>query len=318
MRIIPVIDLRAGEAVHGIGGDRARYEPVEIRAHAFAGRCAGARAGVRRRCSGRASCTWRISMRSRGGAAQYAMHQRLSRVARSWIDAGLGVGRGRVRADRCGCGSGGGGARDAAGTSRCCMRSYCGSERIGWRSVSICGMARRSRARSALRAMTPRELARRAVDAGVETVIVLDLARVGGLGGADDAMMREIRAALPGVDLIAGGGVRDQADLDRLAAAGANGALVATALHRGVIGAAVRDGRAVVLVVRAVCALLHARHARHDRHVRHAGIAARSNRLASIRRHGLHVHSTSRATRAPSLDATRACRCTSEVSRCRA
>ena len=84
--------------------------------------------------------------------------------------------------------------------------------------------------------MTPRELARRAVDAGVETVIVLDLARVGGAGGVDEAMMRELRAALPGVDLIAGGGVRDRADLDRLAAAGANGALVATAVHRGAIG----------------------------------------------------------------------------------
>jgi phosphoribosylformimino-5-aminoimidazole carboxamide ribotide isomerase len=88
----------------------------------------------------------------------------------------------------------------------------------------------------ALRTMSPRELARRAVDAGVETVIVLDLARVGRSGGTDEAMLHDLRAALPGVDLIAGGGVRDQADLDRLAAAGADGALVATALHRGVIG----------------------------------------------------------------------------------
>ena len=84
--------------------------------------------------------------------------------------------------------------------------------------------------------MAPRELARRAVDAGVETVIVLDLARVGGLGGADEAMLGDLRAALPGVDLISGGGIRDQADLDRLAAAGADGALVATAVHRGAIG----------------------------------------------------------------------------------
>jgi phosphoribosylformimino-5-aminoimidazole carboxamide ribotide isomerase len=52
----------------------------------------------------------------------------------------------------------------------------------------------------------------------------------------DEAMLCDVRAALPGVDLIAGGGVRDQSDLDRLAAAGADGALVATALHRGVIG----------------------------------------------------------------------------------
>jgi uncharacterized protein related to proFAR isomerase len=49
-------------------------------------------------------------------------------------------------------------------------------------------------------------------------------------------MLGELRAALPGVELIAGGGVRDQTDLDRLAVAGADGALVATALHRGAIG----------------------------------------------------------------------------------
>jgi len=67
-------------------------------------------------------------------------------------------------------------------------------------------------------------------------VIVLDLARVGSGAGVDDAMLVELRGALPGVDLIAGGGVRDRTDLDRLAAAGANGALVATAVHRGALG----------------------------------------------------------------------------------
>jgi phosphoribosylformimino-5-aminoimidazole carboxamide ribotide isomerase len=88
----------------------------------------------------------------------------------------------------------------------------------------------------ALRKMTPRDLARRAVDAGVATVIALDLSRVGNSGGVDDTTVRELRSALPGVDLIAGGGVRHGEDLERLAAAGANGALVATAVHRGVIG----------------------------------------------------------------------------------
>ncbi|HVE77890.1 MAG TPA: hypothetical protein VNA89_03460, partial [Gemmatimonadaceae bacterium] len=28
MRVIPVLDLRGGRAVHARGGDRARYEPV--------------------------------------------------------------------------------------------------------------------------------------------------------------------------------------------------------------------------------------------------------------------------------------------------
>jgi uncharacterized protein related to proFAR isomerase len=35
------------------------------------------------------------------------------------------------------------------------------------------------------------------------------------------------------VELVAGGGVRDRADLDALADAGADAALVATALHEG-------------------------------------------------------------------------------------
>ena len=43
--------------------------------------------------------------------------------------------------------------------------------------------------------------------------------------------------ALPDVELVAGGGVRDAADLRALAGAGTCGALVATALHRGAIGA---------------------------------------------------------------------------------
>ena len=45
--------------------------------------------------------------------------------------------------------------------------------------------------------------------------------------------MAELVAALPGVSIYAGGGVRDDPDLRALEAAGAAGALVATALHEG-------------------------------------------------------------------------------------
>ena len=51
------------------------------------------------------------------------------------------------------------------------------------------------------------------------------------------ALIAELRAAFPDLALLAGGGVRDVEDLRALQAAGAAGALVATALHRGVIGA---------------------------------------------------------------------------------
>jgi len=72
--------------------------------------------------------------------------------------------------------------------------------------------------------------------AGLREVIVLDLARVGSGMGPDVRLIAELHAAFPGLELLAGGGVRDADDLRALADAGAAGALVATALHRGVIG----------------------------------------------------------------------------------
>jgi len=78
-------------------------------------------------------------------------------------------------------------------------------------------------------------VARRAAVAGVGALIVLDLARVGSGRGPDLDAMRMARAAAPHVALFAGGGVRDNSDLLALAEAGCDGALVATALHRGLL-----------------------------------------------------------------------------------
>jgi phosphoribosylformimino-5-aminoimidazole carboxamide ribotide isomerase len=73
--------------------------------------------------------------------------------------------------------------------------------------------------------------------AGLREAIVLDLARVGSGEGPDVALIAELNDAFPDLELLAGGGVRDADDLRALEAAGAAGALVATALHSGVIGA---------------------------------------------------------------------------------
>ena len=79
------------------------------------------------------------------------------------------------------------------------------------------------------------DVARRAASAGVGALIVLDLARVGSARGPDLDAMRLARAGAPRVALFAGGGVRDNTDLLALAEAGCDGALVATALHRGLL-----------------------------------------------------------------------------------
>lgn len=80
----------------------------------------------------------------------------------------------------------------------------------------------------------PLALVREAVDVGVRRIIALELARVGtGIGPGTTVLCRQLRQAFPDIELIAGGGVRDRTDVEQLAAAGADGVLVASALHAG-------------------------------------------------------------------------------------
>ena len=68
-------------------------------------------------------------------------------------------------------------------------------------------------------------------------IIVMTLGRVGSGAGPDLARLAEIRAIASGCEIYAAGGVRDPADLSALKAAGASGALIATALHeRRIVG----------------------------------------------------------------------------------
>jgi phosphoribosylformimino-5-aminoimidazole carboxamide ribotide isomerase len=70
-----------------------------------------------------------------------------------------------------------------------------------------------------------------------DRVIVMTLARVGSVKGPDPARVAAIAARAPRARIYAAGGIRNLADLAALRKAGAAGALVATALHRGTIKA---------------------------------------------------------------------------------
>ena len=72
-------------------------------------------------------------------------------------------------------------------------------------------------------------------------VIVMTLARVGSGAGPDLARVGAIKTISGDREIYAAGGVRDAADLAALKAAGAAGALIATALHDGRIGKAELD-----------------------------------------------------------------------------
>jgi phosphoribosylformimino-5-aminoimidazole carboxamide ribotide isomerase len=64
-------------------------------------------------------------------------------------------------------------------------------------------------------------------------VIHMDLGRVGADQGPDYPGLEQLKARAGARAVLAAGGVRDEADLERLARMGIAGALVATAIHRG-------------------------------------------------------------------------------------
>ena len=68
----------------------------------------------------------------------------------------------------------------------------------------------------------------------VDSIIVLDIARVGtGRGPGTEDTIRAFHRDYPRLEIIAGGGVKTREDLRRLGEAGADAALVASALHDG-------------------------------------------------------------------------------------
>ena len=68
-----------------------------------------------------------------------------------------------------------------------------------------------------------------------QSVIVMTLAKVGSAAGPDFERLAEIKAKAGSRDVIAAGGVRNEADIRALSALGIAAALVATSLHDGTL-----------------------------------------------------------------------------------
>lgn len=238
MRIIPVLDLRGGSVVRAIAGRRSEYrplvsplcpasDPVQL-AGEFARRfrpqefyladldaLEGRPAGI---------CEW---------SALASFGPRL------WIDAGIRS-AGQLEEIR----------HSLAARSAACPVWILALESLPDRAAlheaaAAAGAAncafsldleagRPRAANAAWRDRHPEDLAAEAVAAGLQRVIVLDLAQVGGGRGTGTLeLCRRLRKQFPALELVAGGGVRDAGDLQALAAAGCDAALLATALHAG-------------------------------------------------------------------------------------
>ena len=232
MRVIPVIDLKRGVAVHAVRGDRERYRPLRSRIAEGSDPVAVTRAVRDRFGLDELYVADLDAIAGEGGHPDVVAA--LAREARVLVDAGVAP-PGAVAAllDL-------GAARVVIGTESLPEVAAFAALRAALPEAPLVVSLdlRGGRVLSpdpALAGAGPAGALARLADAGADEAIVLDLARVGSGEGPDVGLIAELRAAVPGIALLAGGGVRDAADLRALAEAGAVGALVATALHGGAI-----------------------------------------------------------------------------------
>ena len=230
--MIPVLDLRGGQAVLARGGRRDTYAPV--RSRLVAGAAASDPLVLARAYRDLLDCDeWYVADLDAlaGGVAQRALVRALAALrGRLLVDAAVTTPE-RARelvAD--------GAARVVVGLETlpsfdalALVARAIGSPRVAF-SLDLRDGAPVAKAPLS---GAPLELARAAVAAGAGAVIVLDLARVGSGRGVDSALLEALRRAHPHVELLAGGGIGTARDLERLVDAGLDGALVATALHDG-------------------------------------------------------------------------------------
>ncbi len=240
MRIVPVLDLKGGVVVHARRGQRADYAPLQSPLVQGSEPVAVARA-LCAVCHTRTLYVADLDALA-GQPADEATLSALGAVADPWVDAGATTPERAAVLER---------ARVA--------RNVIGTESIGSgappaRPPTVQGAPparppavpapplvlsvdlRDGRLISpdpALAGREPAAAASLAQALNVRELLVIDLARVGSGSGPPLDAVAELARALPGVEIYAGGGVRHDDDLRALEAAGAAGALVATALHEG-------------------------------------------------------------------------------------
>jgi phosphoribosylformimino-5-aminoimidazole carboxamide ribotide isomerase len=222
MRIVPVIDLKDGIVVHARRGHRDDYAPLQSPLVDGCEPVAVARVlcGV---C--RTKTLYVADLDALGGdPVNEAVLGALAVVAEPWVDAGATTPERAAALRRAGV------ARNVVGTESLEPGADIAPPVV--LSVDL----REGRLISPdpeLASRGPTAAAPLARALNVRELLVIDLARVGSGAGPPLAAVAELAAALPGVAIYAGGGVRDDADLRALETAGAAGALVATALHEG-------------------------------------------------------------------------------------
>jgi phosphoribosylformimino-5-aminoimidazole carboxamide ribotide isomerase len=237
VELIGVVDIMAGRAVRGGGGVRERYTPIEQLGDA---RINGDPAALARAYVEyfTLSALYAADLDAiTGGDMQAEIVRNLAATAPLWLDAGVwSLPEAQHVIDQ-------GASRVVVGLET--LQSFEGLASIctgvGGAAV-VFSLDLWNGEPVAPRGLQlhepPHDIASRAADAGADTVIVIDLARVGAATGPDFDLLTRVRRAVPRAALLAGGGIRGFDDVTRLADVGCDGALVASALQSGALSAA--------------------------------------------------------------------------------
>jgi phosphoribosylformimino-5-aminoimidazole carboxamide ribotide isomerase len=222
MRCILACDLLGGVVVRGVRGDRDRYRPINEYSRVVA---TSDPVEVIRAMMPRETYVADLD-RITGRGDNLPVIEALSKLTRTMVDAGAAMPEDVDRLRR---------ASQAVilGTetaSLALIRECHSSDTI----VSVDMRGGRMMAVDPELATTPLEVVRLLDDYALDAIVLLDVARVGSGEGVDFDLLAAAASASRH-EIIAGGGVRDLEDLDRIGAAGGAGAIVASAVHSGAI-----------------------------------------------------------------------------------
>jgi len=231
MDVIPVLDVKGGRAVHARRGERAAYAAVNG-VFGSGDDPVALGAALHDRLGRRRVYVADLDALTGEGDARPIIAGLAALGLELWVDAGV---RSAAAAAR---------VLDAGAARAIVALETLPSLDVLHEIVERIGPARAAfsldhragqplAAAAELNDMDPAAIVAGAANAGVDAILTIDLARVGSEAGPDEQLIRRLREAVPAAMLVAGGGVRDVGDLERLAALGCDAALVATALHNG-------------------------------------------------------------------------------------
>ncbi len=231
MRVIPVVDVMRGVAVHAVKGHREDYLPLESR---FSATSDPVEVASRLRSEFGFDELYAADLDGiTGGDVNLSLIARLCGIGgvKVMVDAGINTSSKAEALLNTGVGSIVVGTEtlrhleDLTGIVEA-SEGVVVTGSLDLKKGVVVSKCRR------LSGLKPPEAAEMLVDGGVGQLILLDISRVGSEAGADTRLVEEVAEAV-GLPLLVGGGVASIRDILALRNAGASGVLVATALYKG-------------------------------------------------------------------------------------